>query len=73
MAEKERAALRAPTLQAQYDGRNGYQPRRYHVGLDLVRAENPVRGSDWSVGDSELIGPHCPTDAGLNALPLHDG
>ena len=27
----------------------------------------------WSVGDSELIGPHCPTDASLNVLPLHDG
>jgi CDP-diacylglycerol pyrophosphatase len=26
----------------------------------------------WSVGSKELVGPHCPTDAGLNVLPLHD-
>ena len=26
----------------------------------------------WSVGDSELIGPHCPTDASPDAPPPHD-
>ena len=26
----------------------------------------------WSVGDNELIGPHCPTDASPDAPPLHD-
>lgn len=26
----------------------------------------------WSVGDNELLGPHCPTDAGPSVLPLHD-
>jgi CDP-diacylglycerol pyrophosphatase len=27
----------------------------------------------WSVGDNDLIGPHCPTGAGPDVLPLHDG
>jgi len=27
----------------------------------------------WSVSRNELIGPYCPTDAGPNLLPLHDG